>query len=267
MKILKNLKHIFAISILTLLLISLVMRLFGGNFLLSITHFFVYRESVVSQWISPERYTAWTHTENPNLYHRFAEEHPFVSLWLKYDFRPSSDIVLIKIDDASLNYIQAKSGGERMLTIPKSYYIDLIESLESVGAKGIAFDIIFQNRDPDEERFAQTLQKYDNIVIAAEYTPAQDVLKDTTCSVDENGAYTTCPSVPRSVYASVPWGFANLDTVGNDRRSFFYPLSGQPYASWISTATGYTLPLALYMRTEAKIPTEPRFELELTPFF
>lgn len=31
--------------------------------------------------------------------------------------------------------------------------------------KGIAFDIIFQNHDPDEQAFAQTLEKYDNIII------------------------------------------------------------------------------------------------------
>jgi CHASE2 domain-containing sensor protein len=32
--------------------------------------------------------------------------------------------------------------------------------------KGIAFDIVFQNRDPDEEKFAETMKRYGNIVIA-----------------------------------------------------------------------------------------------------
>lgn len=229
--------------------ITVIMRLFGGDFLLSMTHFFVYRESLVSQFLTSETYEKWTHASEPEKYHDFADRHSLWSLLLRYDFHPSKDIVLIKIDDASLNQIQAKNGTERMLTIPKSYYIDLIESLENAGVKGIAFDIVFQNRDPDEERFAQVMEKYSNIVIAGEYVPAKNVATDTRCQQDENGAYTTCPSVPRSVYAKVPWGFANIDSTRNDRRIFFYNLENQPYTTWTLTQTGYTLPLALYRAT------------------
>lgn len=32
--------------------------------------------------------------------------------------------------------------------------------------KGIAFDIVFQNRDPSEEAFAKIMERYKNIVIA-----------------------------------------------------------------------------------------------------
>jgi hypothetical protein len=35
-----------------------------------------------------------------------------------YDFKPSKDIAIIKIDDASLNALQAKTD-QKMLTIPK----------------------------------------------------------------------------------------------------------------------------------------------------
>ena len=135
MKFTRNLKHIFAIW--TLVIISLfgVVRLFGADFLIPITHFFIYRDA-----------------------------YPQNSLY-KYDFTPSKDIAIVKIDDASLNTLQAKSD-QKMLTIPKSVYIDLIEKLESVGVKGIAFDIVFQNKDPDEEKFALAMQKYGNIVIA-----------------------------------------------------------------------------------------------------
>ncbi len=229
--------------------ITTIMRLFGGDFLLSITHFFVYRESLVAQFVSTETYEGWTHRTDPKKYSEFANNHSLLSLLLRYDFHPSKEIALIKIDDASLNLIQAKNGTERMLTIPKSYYIDLIESLEAAGVKGIAFDIVFQNRDPDEEKFAETLKKYKNIVIAAEYTPAQGVVTDSRCQKDMTGSFMTCPSVPRSVYAEVPWGFANIDSTRNDRRVFFYDLANQPYATWISTETGYTLPLALYRAT------------------
>jgi CHASE2 domain-containing sensor protein len=53
-----------------------------------------------------------------------------------------------------------------MFTISKKIYIDLIEKLESAGARAIGFDIVFQNKDPDEGAFRDTLEKYKNIVIA-----------------------------------------------------------------------------------------------------
>ena len=53
-----------------------------------------------------------------------------------------------------------------MLSLPKSAYTTLVERLESFGVKGIAFDIIFQNSDPDETSFVDTLKKNNNIVLA-----------------------------------------------------------------------------------------------------
>jgi hypothetical protein len=35
--------------------------------------------------------------------------------------------------------------------------------------RGVAFDIMFQNADADEGVFADTIAKYDNIVIGAQY--------------------------------------------------------------------------------------------------
>ena len=99
MQFIRNLKHIFAIWAITLTLIFGVVRLFGADFLIPITHFFIYRET----GIQSKLYT--------------------------YHFKPSTDIAIIKIDDASLNALQAKSD-QKMLTIPKSVYIDLIEKLE-----------------------------------------------------------------------------------------------------------------------------------------
>lgn len=116
-----------------------------------------------------------------------------------YDFKPSQDIAIIKIDDASLNTLQAKTD-QKMLTIPKSTYIDLIEKLESVGVKGIAFDIVFQNRDPDEERFAETMKKYGNIVIAT-------TLEEGKCEKDQDTNYETCEGKPRSVYQDISHGY------------------------------------------------------------
>lgn len=101
-------------------------HIFGSDFLLPITHFFVYRETAFQNFI------------------------------YKYHWTPSKDIAIIKIDDGSLNALQA-TGNLKMLTIPKSKYIQLVQMLESVGVKGIAFDIVFQNADPDEQKFAKIL--------------------------------------------------------------------------------------------------------------
>lgn len=169
MQFARNLKHIFAIWCIVMFLIFGVVRLFGADFFVPITHFFVYRETGMQSAL----YT--------------------------YDFKPSKDIAIIKIDDASLNTLQAKTD-QKMLTIPKSIYIDLIEKLESVGVKGIAFDIVFQNKDPDEERFAETMKKYGNIVIAT-------TLEEGKCEKDQDTNYETCEGKPRSVYQDISHGY------------------------------------------------------------
>ncbi len=73
-----------------------------------------------------------------------------------------------------------------MLRIPKSIYRNLVDSLESVGVKGIAFDIIFQNADTEktsdgdteEEKFAKTLTQYPNIVISTTEGESEKCHKD-----------------------------------------------------------------------------------------
>ena len=101
MKILKNLKHIFIVWAILMLTVFGVVRIFGDDFLLPITHFFVYREKAFQNSIYP------------------------------YHWTPSKDIVVIKIDDGSLNALQA-SGNLKMLTIPKSKYMQLVQMLEAV---------------------------------------------------------------------------------------------------------------------------------------
>ena len=79
MQIKRNLKHIFAIWSITLALIVGVVQLFGADFLVPITHFFVYRETGIQNML------------------------------YKYDFKPSKDIATIKIDAASLDNLQARN--------------------------------------------------------------------------------------------------------------------------------------------------------------
>ncbi len=117
MQKLKNLKHIFAIWAIVMMLIIAMMRLFAAGFFIQFTHLITYRDA------------------------------PFQNLLYRYDWKPSKDIVIIKIDDKSLNTLQAQSN-QKSLIIPKALYGELIKKLQSVGVKGIAFDIVFSNRDP-----------------------------------------------------------------------------------------------------------------------
>ena len=105
MKFLKNLKHIFAIWAVVMLLIVCMVSILGSSFIIPITQFFTYRDA------------------------------PFQNVLYTHHWKPSTrDIAIIKIDDNSLNELQANSD-RRMLTLPKKVYIDLINKLESVGVK------------------------------------------------------------------------------------------------------------------------------------
>lgn len=91
-----------------------------------------------------------------------------------------------------------------MVTIPKTTLITAVEKLQSVGVKGIAFDIIFQNPDNDEERFVEELKKYQNIVISRSIDRG-------LCRQDADGKYEVCEGVPRSVYADIPQGLIDVN--------------------------------------------------------
>ncbi len=217
----RNLKHILVIAMITLFAIFGVMRLFGSTFSIPITHFFVYRENIAP--------LNWLYT---------------------YHFRPSPDIAIIKIDDTTLNTLQAKSD-IKTLTLSKSIYTDLIEKLEAVGVKGIAFDIVFQNVDPDEEKFASTLTRYPNVVIATTKDPKS------TCIRDKNTSYETCDGIPRSIYRDATWGHIGIDSDG-DRKIATVDISDLPYATWKKSREIDALSLALYKTTLDTTPVPYR---------
>lgn len=162
MRKLKNLKHIFFIIILSLTVLFSLVMIFSRDFTNSINGFFIYR-SGTGIWQD----TIYEHT-----------------------LRASDDIVIINIDERTLNELQA-NGDLKMLTIPKKIYSDLVEKLESARVKGIGFDIIFQNSDPDQNEFARTMKKYKNIVIGASYQSAGEDTKK-ACSYSESSGLTTC---------------------------------------------------------------------------
>lgn len=200
MKFLRNLKHIFAITALSLLIIFGSIYIFRDEFFHQINGFFIYR------------------TGN--------------GVWQDYFHKqslvPSGDIAIIKIDEKTLNTLQAEGklqrGDMKMLTIPKSIYTDLVYKLERAGARAIGFDIVFQNADKDEELFVNEMKKYSNIVISSMNIPGG------SCVDDTDGKYITCPGVPRSVYAPIVWG--NIDIDDAYTRPLSVDISGTPYRDW-----------------------------------
>lgn len=99
-------------------------------------------------------------------------------MWQDYFHRhsltPSTDqIVIINIDEKTLNTLQDQNNSTniRMLTLAKSDYATLVQKLENVEVRGIAFDIVFQNSDPTEKVLADMMARYTNIVIATDYQP------------------------------------------------------------------------------------------------
>jgi len=149
MQILRNLKHIFLISILCLTFVFWGIRLLWADFSESLQAFFIYRTG-----------------RNAN----------FQDIIYKHSLTPGKDIAIITIDDATLNEYQASSD-LKTLTLWKKIYIDLAKKLKIANVQWIGWDILFQNSDTEvdpitqatyEADFASILQETPS-VIATEY--------------------------------------------------------------------------------------------------
>ena len=85
------------------------------------------------------------------------------------------------------------------------------------------------------------------------------------CVTDTTGSGITCPGAPRSIYASIPWGIIDIDTVY--RRTLSYNISSTPYAQWQTNTTKLnTLTLELADLTGINI-AKSRETQALNPFF
>ena len=280
MQIVKNLKHILVVTIVTFLMIFWVIQIFWKPFSREITHFFVYRDNI-----------------------------SIFNFLYKYNFNPwVKDIAIIKIDDDTLNYLQSRKKEEsyrsdqKMLNISKADYIELINVLESVGVKWIAFDIIFQNKDPYEELFADTIKKYDNIVIwtttdictpsnipeetidffkknrsdfsiqafcdtdyntsfiKKQYTHGEYKMDFPECFADSWGKYLNCTWTPRSIYNDIRWWILEMEESRDRRKTSVNILSGVLFPQWKYLTT---LSLWLYKW----INPLPHNSMVLQPFF
>jgi adenylate cyclase len=147
-----------------------------------------------------------------------------------------------------------------MLTIPKRRYIELVHLLEAAWVKGIAFDIIFQNADPDEAEFAEVMRKYGNVVISASIGDADK--KEGTCAADG-----TCDGYPRPVYQGVPWGHIDLDQDGLMRKGAL-PIDPRVLTWSVKRSDAVLLPLPMRLyQLGSPSTTLPTASTLLTPFF
>jgi|GEM_PF-6849295 len=128
MQFLKNLKHIFAIAVLSLFILFASIFLFSAEFNDSINSYFIYKTKTTPEEhdLSPFRDIILNSNNQ--------DTQEIVRNWqdtiYKFDFKPSSDIVIIKIDAETLDYFQANTSS-KMLTLPKSIYIDTINILNA----------------------------------------------------------------------------------------------------------------------------------------
>ncbi len=94
-------------------------------------------------------------------------------LYFESENNTSDDIVLVAIDDKSFKIRNASELGT--LKFEKSDYAQVIENLEQAGAKVIGVDIILSEISDEKDRdvLVNTLEKYDNVILAAEPKTSQ----------------------------------------------------------------------------------------------
>lgn len=122
----------------------------------------------------------------------------------------------------------------------------------------MGFDIIFQNRDRDEEEFVKILLEHGNTAIAS-YKPAIKNGDNSQCQQDSDSEIITCVGTPRSSYRAVPWATIDMGAhdknLANESRPLGYNLSKQDYPHQFRAKFGdenttenqiiYTLPVEI----------------------
>ncbi len=77
---------------------------------------------------------------------------------------PNKDIVVLAIDDASVEYLWDKYGE---WPIPRGVYADVVKYIEAQNPQAIVFDLMFiksmRNAQEDDKKFVTELNKYNNI--------------------------------------------------------------------------------------------------------
>ena len=165
---------------------------------------------------------------------------------------PSPNIVIVGIDDATLNLY-----GERLTEWPRSRHAQAINNLKEAGAQAIGFDVLFADSSEDDEALAAAMQDAGNVILAMVGTDALGL-------TDEGVAYQQLlfPTAPLEESAR-NIGHANI-TPDRDGTVRLLPLvitdgAGQVYPAFslavLYTHFNKTLPEE-YMRTDSSLHLE-----------
>ena len=86
---------------------------------------------------------------------------------------PSPNIVIVGIDDATLNSYEG-----RLTEWPRSRHAQAIDNLSQAGARAIGIDVLFTDSSPDDDILATAIQAAGNIVLPLVGTEAQGLTEE-----------------------------------------------------------------------------------------
>lgn len=130
---------------------------------------------------------------------------------------PWKNIVVVEIDEETINAIQSESKWQS-LGISKKEYISILKSLLEADVKAVGLDIIFQDPDPAyEKEFSELLQKHKNIIIGtSDITLTEEsrengsFLTRKDCLYNDYNKTFSCEGLPNSLYIGASWGLVNI---------------------------------------------------------
>ena len=95
--------------------------------------------------------------------------------------KASQDIVIIAIDDQSLEYLLEKQGE---WPFPRKFYADVVDYLEMQIPKSIAFDLMFiksiKSRPASDRMFANVFSKYENVFTSINFDNQSEEYREAT---------------------------------------------------------------------------------------
>ena len=158
-------------------------------------------------------------------------------------------IVIVAIDDKSLDQLG------HFLTWPRTYYADIIDSLNQNNARVISFDVLFSEKTPYDEKLAESMKKAGNVVM-----PVVKVTRTPGSAIATNQDDFLYPITSFSDNAAA-LGHTNFnpDTDGIVRKLPLLIVSGDEYQPSLALAT-----VARYLRLDTAI--EPDTEQHYLPF-
>jgi class 3 adenylate cyclase/CHASE2 domain-containing sensor protein len=116
-------------------------------------------------------------------------------IYEKNPFEWSNNIVIVKVDNTSLDELQKSD--LRVLQLNKTIFARVIEKLFNANARVVWIDIVFANDAPDVDILANQLLKYPNIVIGAKI------------GLDESERV-----LPLDVFSGTSWGMIDMPRHG-----------------------------------------------------